>query len=100
MSQEDLLERLASAFERNNQLLEQLIVDRQPKPKCMPLADAWKELGYKNYKACYRKVINGHYRVGHEVEDRRSPGAYNPEYWLDIEACRERNKVIPAKRSV
>ncbi|MBD1867116.1 hypothetical protein H6F95_07310 [Cyanobacteria bacterium FACHB-471] len=30
---------------------------------------------------------------------RQSPNAANPEYWLDIEKCKARDSVIPAKRS-
>ncbi|MEM9216420.1 MAG: hypothetical protein AAGD25_18990 [Cyanobacteria bacterium P01_F01_bin.150] len=93
-----LLERILTAFERNNDLLEQVLGERSSKPKAMPLSDAWKELGYNNYQQCYRKVKRGHYRLGYEVEDRRSPNAPDPQYWLDIEACRTRDKVLPAKR--
>ncbi|MBD2054446.1 hypothetical protein H6F88_00055 [Oculatella sp. FACHB-28] len=30
---------------------------------------------------------------------RRSSNAADPEYWLDIEECKARDSVIPAKRS-
>ena len=92
------LEQSAAAYQRNNELLEQLIGERKEKPKVLPLSEAWKELGYKNYQQCYRKVRKGHYRLGHEVEDRRSPDAVDPQYWLDITACRARDKILPAKR--
>lgn len=94
-----LLDRIATAFEQNNELLTKLLGERQSKTKVLPLSEAWKELGYSNYLQCWRKIQKGHYRIGHEVEDRRSPDSETPEYWLNIQACKERNKVIPAKRS-
>ena len=105
MSDENLLQNLAQlierntqAFEEHNRLLKELIGDRQPRAKVMPLSEAWKELNYNSKDACYRRIRKGHYRVGHEVEDRRMPGSRDPLYWLDIAACRARDKVIPAKR--
>ncbi|MBD1995029.1 hypothetical protein H6G00_00080 [Leptolyngbya sp. FACHB-541] len=65
----------------------------------MPLSEGWQVLGYANYRQCWRKIRSKHYRIGHEVVDRRSPHAADPEYWLDIEKCRARDSVIPAKRS-
>lgn len=95
---EEFLERLAIAIERNNALLEQMQGAAQPSPNLVPLSRAWEILGYRNYLQCYRKVRSGHYRIGHEVSDRRNPGAAEPTYWMDIAACQKRDKTIPARR--
>ncbi|MBD2054683.1 hypothetical protein H6F88_01330 [Oculatella sp. FACHB-28] len=34
-----------------------------------------------------------------ELMPRRSPNAADPKYWLDIEKCKARDSVIPARRS-
>ena len=92
------LEQSTVAYQRNNELLEHLTGERSPKPNVMPLSEAWEVLGYGNYQQCYRTVQKGHYRLGYEVEDRRLSGSACPQYWLDIAACRARDKVIPSKR--
>lgn len=65
----------------------------------LPLSEAWKVLGYRNYHQCWRKIKGGLYRVGREVEDRSSSEDSDPQYWLRIEACRKRNLELPAKRT-
>lgn len=98
----DLLERLANAFERNNELLEKILGERSeqlPKANIMRLSEAWKELGFKNYHQCWRSIKKNHYRIGYEVIDRRGPNDADPVYWLDIEKCRKRDREIPARKS-
>lgn len=56
------------------------------------LAKAWKLLGYKNSKALWAQIDSGHYRNGIEAIDRRKPGATKAVWYLDLDACRQRDR--------
>ena len=96
----DAIAQQTAAIERQTAIIEQMAIASQPdeKPNLLPLSEAWPELGYRNYRQCWRK-IGSHYRVGIEVIDRRSPDSPDPSYWLDVEKCLERDRTIPSRRS-
>jgi hypothetical protein len=66
--------------------------------KLVRLDEAWQRLGYKNYLACWRKIVSGYYRVGIEAIDRRNEDGTIPCWYLDVDKCRERDSVDPARR--
>ncbi|NEP18702.1 MAG: hypothetical protein F6J97_17680 [Leptolyngbya sp. SIO4C1] len=68
-------------------------------PKLIKLNEAWKRLGYKNYDACLYKIRSGHYRVGKEIVDRRSPSSSRPDWYVDIEKCQARDRTLAGKRA-
>lgn len=69
------------------------------KRNILPIEEAWKELGYKSYRACYDRITSGLYRVGKEAIDRRGPSAKQACWFLDIDKCRERDNQPARKRA-
>lgn len=72
--------------------------------KILPLKDAAIELGCGTgspesaYRSALHLIRSGHYRVGIEALDRRTPGASQASWYLDLERCIERDRVSPARR--
>lgn len=63
-----------------------------------PTETAWRELGYESKRSLYNAVASGLLRVGHEVQDRRKPGAKYSTYYFDIEKCAQRLSERPERR--
>jgi mRNA-degrading endonuclease RelE of RelBE toxin-antitoxin system len=87
------------AIEAQVQALHTRLNDEMESPKLVKLNEAWKLLGYKNYDACLYKIRSGHYRVGKEIVDRRSPKSSRPDWYADIEKCQARDRTLASKRS-
>lgn len=66
-------------------------------PTFLPTTKAAKELELSNDQLL-NKVKTGVYRVGKEVQDRRSPNSTVPRYFFDVQKCRDRNNTPPEKR--
>ena len=75
-------------------------MQRPTKRRIVPANEAWRELGYKNYAALWRKIgADRLYRPGYEVSDRRDPGAKSPVWYFDLEKCAARDEQIAAMRN-
>jgi hypothetical protein len=66
-------------------------------PTFLPTTKAAKELELSNDQLL-NKVKTGLYRIGKEVQDRRSPESTIPRYFFNIQKCRDRNNTPPEKR--
>lgn len=99
----EVLDRLAAALEQSNRIQSSLLEklesgEREKASQTLPLSKAWKQLGYASYQSCHHRIQSGHYRIGIEYEDRRSPDSSKPALYLNIPECRVRDKQNPAKR--
>jgi hypothetical protein len=66
-------------------------------PTFLPTIEAAKELELSKDQLL-NKVKTGVYRVGKEIQDRRSPNSSRPLYFFNIEKCRDRDNTPPEKR--
>ena len=64
----------------------------------LPTQDAYRKLGYSSGKSLRAAVENGTFRLGIEVQDRRSPDSVYANYYFNISACIERLNIPPEKR--
>ena len=67
--------------------------------KFLPTNKAYKELGFISTQQLRQAVYNGTFRVGLEVQDRRSPSSDNSNYYFNIQACIKRLNTAPEKRA-
>lgn len=97
---DELQQELLRVIARQNEILARLEAKlEQPRTaNILPLSEAWKVLGYPNKKACAER-IGPLYRVGVEAIDRRRRDAVKASWYLDIEACKKRDREQPARRS-
>jgi hypothetical protein len=94
-----LAERLAvMIFPLMAKLAEEAIGARKDSVGVAPLGEAWQLLGYRSRTSCWRKIDEGYYREGKEAFNRASPDAEKATWYLDIEACRRRDKELARKR--
>jgi hypothetical protein len=66
-------------------------------PSYLSTKEAAKELEYSKDQLL-NKVRTGFYRLGKEVQDRRSQNSSRPIYYFNIEKCRNRDATLPEKR--
>ncbi|WP_319422175.1 hypothetical protein [Pleurocapsa sp. FMAR1] len=65
----------------------------------LPTKDAYRKLGYSSGKNLRTTVENGTFRLGIEVQDRRSPDSVYANYYFNIPACIKRLNTPPEKRA-
>lgn len=81
------------------QLLGPLITQQpQPQAEWLDLKDAFALLGFPSQKALRDAIRDGLLRQGHEVRDRRKPGAQNARYQVNVELSQKRLNAQPDKR--
>lgn len=66
----------------------------------MSTSKAYKELGYASPQQLRQAVYNGTFRLGKEVQDRRSPSSAIANYYFNIQACIKRLNTLPDSRNV
>lgn len=109
-AQTQLLERVAAVEEQmaslSQRLLDVIEQDRRERQKQqsedlleIPIAQAFKTLGYNTVHALRDRIKDGYYRLGVEAMDRRKEGSKIPIYYVNVGACRRRDRENPARRA-
>jgi hypothetical protein len=65
----------------------------------LPTEEAFKKLGYSSPAQLREAIANETFRLGKEVQDRRSKGAVYGRYYFNIAACIKRLNTAPEKRA-
>lgn len=65
----------------------------------LPTEEAFKKLGYSSPGQLREAIANQTFRIGKEVQDRRSKGAVYGRYYFNISACIKRLNTAPEKRA-
>jgi hypothetical protein len=66
----------------------------------LPTNEAYIKLGFSSASQLRESVKNGVLRLGHEVQDRRSPGKIYANYYFNVTACIKRLNTAPEKREI
>jgi hypothetical protein len=76
------------------------LVSQQPQPQAewLDLKDAFALLGLPSVKALRDAIRDGLLRTGHEVRDRRKPGAKHARYQVNLALSQVRLNSTPNKR--
>ena len=64
----------------------------------LPTEEAFGKLGYASGGQLRNAISNGIFRLGTEVQDRRSKGALYSRYYFNIPACIRRLNTSPEER--
>lgn len=70
-----------------------------PDIEYLTTSEAWKVFGYKSPRQLYSAIESGLFRVGKEVQDRRSSTSTKALYYFNKQACLKRLNELPEKRS-
>ena len=68
-------------------------------PEYLPTSEAWKALGFSNYRQLLKAIENGLFRLDKEVQDRRGQQSQKARYYFNIKACLKRLNTPSEKRS-
>jgi hypothetical protein len=74
-------------------------IDNPSATEFLSTAKAYLSLGYSSRQKLIEDVKNGTFRIGIEVQDRRSPTSSTACYYFNIQACIKRLNVPPEKRN-
>ncbi len=71
----------------------------QPNIKYLPTHEAYRVLGYTSPAQLRQQFLNGTFRLGKEVQDRRSKNALKSNYYWNIPLCEKRLNTSPEQRA-
>lgn len=73
--------------------------ETKPDIEYLTSSQAWKAFGYKSQRQLYTAIESGLFRIGKEVQDRRTSTSTKAVYYFNKQACLKRLNELPEKRA-